>query len=304
MRRSFLNIIRGTIVTALLLLWTILISLTILISALFILGIPIRWWHRKGMAFLLKIPVWWTDLNKIILLMSIHGKIDAQGTGELDPKGWYLMISNHQSWIDILILGNVFNRKIPILKFFMKKELLWTLPLTGLVCYVLGFPFMQRHSRSEIKKRPELRGKDIETTRKACDKFKEFPSTVINFVEGTRFTESKKQRQQSPYQCLLKPKAGGTAIVLNEMRDHLKGIVNVTIRYSNKNLTFWQFLSGDFDNIIVRYDLLPVTDDLAGNYYEDREFRASFQQWLNQLWHQKDAQLQQLENPSHDTQNP
>jgi 1-acyl-sn-glycerol-3-phosphate acyltransferase len=189
----------------------------------------------------------------------------------------------------------VFSKKIPLLKFFLKKELLWSLPIAGLACKAVGFPFMERHSREDLRKKPELRNADIESAKKACIKFKEHPCTVMNFVEGTRFSSSKKERQDSPYQHLLKPKSGGVAVVLNEMHDSLKGIVNVTIGYSNPEFSFWDFVCGRVNKIVVRYQLLPVTEDLLGDFYKDRNYRSNLQSWLNQLWQEKDQQLDKLQ---------
>ena len=174
------------------------------------------------------------------------------------------------------------------LKFFMKKELLWALPIAGWACYFLGYPFMTR----------ELKTKDIETTRKACAKFKEFPTTVMNFVEGTRFTEKKHQNQASPYQHLLKPRATGLAVVLQELHPQLKGIINVSLQYTPSGLSLWEMLSGKIQTIDLHYELLPITPDLIGDPYQDRLFRKSFQLWLNNLWKEKDRRLQAaIENP-------
>src|SRR3546814_9530339 len=109
-----------------------------------------------------------------------------------------------------------FNRRIPLLKFFLKQELI-KVPLLGLAWWALDFPFRKRFTRAEIEANPSLKGKDLETTRKACEKFKEMPTSVMNFFEGTRFTQAKHDQQQSPYEFLLKPKAGGTAFALSAM---------------------------------------------------------------------------------------
>lgn len=294
---KILKSVRGILATILLSIWIISMAFAVLFLSLFVWIIPLYRWRRAGMKFLLKFPVWWMDINTTILMMGSHYKWDVQGTGELNPNGRYVMISNHRSWFDILVIGSVFNRRLPILKFFMKKELLWSLPFAGAACYVLDYPFLERYTRADIKKNPALKGKDIETTKKACQKFKEFPTTIINFVEGTRFTEQKKQRQNSPFQYLLKPKAGGIAIVINEMRDKLTGIVDVTIHYTVDHFSFWHLVCGNFDKITVRYEMLPVIDEICGDYYSDRKFRVFFQQWLNDLWQKKDNLLKQLNKP-------
>ena len=244
--------------------------------------------------FVLLIPTSWSQFNFWILKLSTFGKWDIQGPPTLSRRNWYMLISNHQSWLDILVLGGVFCQKIPPLKFFMKKELLWTLPIAGVCCYLLGYPFMARHTASDIRKNPALQGQDIETTKKACEKFKRLPTTIINFVEGTRFTQKKHDDQQSPFHHLLKPKTGGAAVVINEMQDCLNGILDVTINYDTDKLSFFGLLSGDVRKITVQYDVIPITDEILGNYYVDRQFRKRFQHWLNILWQQKDTLLDEL----------
>jgi 1-acyl-sn-glycerol-3-phosphate acyltransferase len=140
-----------------------------------------------------------------------EGNWDVQGIAGLDPRGWYLVNCNHQSWADILVLQHLLTHRIPLLKFFLKQQLLWV-PVMGLAWWALDFPFMRRHSEEVLKAHPELRGKDQEATRLACEKFSLIPTSVMNFCEGTRFTPTKHQRQQSPYRHLLRPKAGGIAL--------------------------------------------------------------------------------------------
>ena len=250
--------------------------------------------HYALMSLALRLPVYWMIVNKWILKMNTRGKWDVQGKGPMDPKGWYLVIANHESWIDIPVLGSIFSNKIPLIKFFMKKELLWQLPIAGIDCYLLGYPILARHTRAEIRKNPALKGKDIESTKKACQKFKAFPTTLMNFVEGTRFTTEKHKRQQSPYQHLLKPKAAGTAIVITEMSNKLDGIINTTIHYDAEDNSMWRFLCGRINKIYVRYDVIPITEDLIGNYYEDRTYRKNFQRWLNGVWQEKDKIINSL----------
>lgn len=272
---------------------SVLASLSIYIIWFMSRLIPIRWWRYRMMKIGLLIPVIWTSCLNGILHINTRKKWHIQGDVSLSRKNWYILISNHQTWADIPVLGFIFNFKTPTVKFFMKKELLWVLPLVGPACWMLDYPFMVRHSREDIRKNPELKGKDIETTQKACEKFKEYPTTIMNFIEGTRFTQSKRIHQRSPYKHLLKPKSGGLAIVVNEMKDHLTGILNVTIQYSEAKMTFWKLITGNFQKITVRYEQIPITDDLLGDYYANREFRSYFQQWLNRIWQRKDQQLEQ-----------
>jgi 1-acyl-sn-glycerol-3-phosphate acyltransferase len=212
---------------------------------------------------------------------------DIRGLEGLSMNEWYLVISNHQTWVDIVVLQKVFNYRIPFLKFFLKKELIW-IPLLGVAWWALDFPFMKRYTASFLKKHPHLKGKDIEITRKACEKFKNTPVSIMNFVEGTRFTPEKHNRQNSPFKHLLKPKAGGVGFVLTAMGEHLHRIVNVTIIYPEGDTGFWSFLCGRIHEIQVRIQTLPLTKDLLGDYIKNEAYQARFQAWLNELWREKD----------------
>lgn len=239
---------------------------------------------------LMSIATLWISING--WNSDLFNKIewDVRGVEGLDPKGWYLVVSNHQSWVDILVLQKLFNRRIPFLKFFLKKELIWV-PFLGVAWWALDFPFMQRYSKSFLQKYPHLKGKDLESTRKACEKFKRQPVSVMNFVEGTRFSPIKHQAQGSKFHHLLLPRAGGVAFVLGAMGDCLHHVLNVTIVYPDGADTFWGFISGRVKRIIMNVEVMPVTDSIKGDYFNDTEFRDGFCSWLNRLWEEKDQAI-------------
>ncbi len=236
----------------------------------------------------------WISCNSLWMRLTQKLDWDVQGIEGLDPKSWYLVNSNHQSWVDIFVLQHLLNRKIPLLKFFIKQELIWV-PVMGLAWWALDFPFMRRHSEEFLRKHPEMREKDRETTRKACEKFALIPTSVMNFLEGTRFTKSKHAKQQSPYRYLLKPKAGGIALALDALGAKFDSILDVTIVYPQGIPTFMDFMTGRVQRVIVRVRKIPVPQALVtGNYGEDPEFRKAFSEWVQQLWREKDAQIGQL----------
>ena len=237
----------------------------------------------------------WISCNSGWMALTQRCQWDVQGIDGLDYRKWYLVNSNHQSWVDILVLQHIFNRRIPLLKFFIKQELIWV-PVMGLAWWALDFPFMRRHSEEFLKKHPEMRGKDQETTRKACEKFAQMPTSVMNFLEGTRFTPGKQQRQQSPYRHLLKPKAGGFATALNAMGDKFNAIVDVTIVYPQGAPSFWHFMCGKMPRVVVRARQLPVPHDLAnGDYAGDPAVRQGYSDWMRELWQYKDRQIGELQ---------
>jgi 1-acyl-sn-glycerol-3-phosphate acyltransferase len=201
---------------------------------------------------------------------------------------------NHQSWVDILVLQRLLNRRIPMLKFFLKQQLIWV-PVIGLAWWALDFPFMRRHSHAYLKRHPEKRFEDIETTRRACEKFALVPTSVMNFAEGTRFTKAKHKAQQSPYRHLLKPKAGALALALGALGDRFDSLLDVTIVYPEGAPTFWHFLRGDLRRVIVRARSVPIPAGFRqGDYTRDSAYRMAFQAWLQAIWQEKDAQIDVL----------
>lgn len=236
----------------------------------------------------------WVGNNGLWMGLVQRTQWQVQGTEQLSPRGWYLVSSNHQSWVDILVLQKVFLGRIPFLKFFLKQQLIFV-PVIGLVWWAMDFPFMKRHSEAFLKKHPEKRGEDQATTRRACEKFSLVPTSVINFLEGTRFTQAKHDQQDSPFQHLLKPKAGGIALAINAMGEKFQSLLDVTIFYPDGPPSFWDLLAGRVRQIVVRVNELPIPAEFVnGDYSGDDAFRARMQAWVQNLWQAKDAQLAQL----------
>lgn len=265
----------------------------ILLSFLKLLPIP-AW--QKFISYLLDgCASNWISVNTLNQNLFNRTQWQVSGLEQLNIKEWYLVIANHQSWVDILVLQRLLNRRIPFLKFFLKKELIWV-PFLGLAWWALDFPFMRRYSRAFLQKHPHLKGKDLETTKKACEKFRFKPVSIMNFVEGTRWTADKHQKQGAPFKHLLTPKAGGIAFVLSAMGDQLHKLLDVTIHYPQGIPNFWDFICGKVQQVQVNIRILPLDDVNGSHYFEDPQQKQAFQQWLNQLWQQKDESLQQLQS--------
>jgi 1-acyl-sn-glycerol-3-phosphate acyltransferase len=261
--------------------------------AIFKLLIPHTGIRRQISNLLILIANIWISGNSLILRITQKTIWDVQGLENLNPKNSYLVISNHRSWTDIFVLQHIFKNRIPFLKFFLKQELIWV-PFLGIAWWALDFPFLKRYSRHFLEKHPELRGKDMETTRKHCEKFKNSPVSIMNFLEGTRFNLKKHQKQNSPYRHLLLPRAGGVALVLATMGDRLAYVLDTTIIYPENRsaMKFWDLLSGHIPRITVRVDKLDVPENVAGkDYTEDQEFRERIQQWVNDIWQAKDHHI-------------
>ncbi|NMH65131.1 acyltransferase [Shewanella salipaludis] len=234
----------------------------------------------------------WISVNTLIEKLFHPVDIRFSGDTHFSTQEWYMVIANHQSWVDILILQRLLNHKIPFLKFFLKQQLLYV-PVLGLAWWALDFPFMRRYSTAQLKKNPKLKGKDIEITRKACAKFKHKPVSVMNFVEGTRFSPAKHSKQGSPYRHLLKPKAGGMAFALSAMGEQIHKLVDVTIYYPGKVPSFWEYICGDLSRVYVDVKITDIAQEMRGDYMNDRQFKIGFQEQLNLLWQRKDALLSQ-----------
>lgn len=235
----------------------------------------------------------WIAVNSALFDLFTRTRWRIEGLEGLERDGNYLVLCNHQSWVDIPVLQKVFNRRIPFLRFFLKSQLIWV-PLLGPAWWALDFPFMKRHSREELARHPELAGKDRETTRKACEKFRHMPVSVMNFVEGTRFTRAKHDAQGSPYTHLLRPKAGGVAFVLDAMGEGLHAIVDVTIVYAHGAGSMMDLIAGRVRDIRVHIRQRVIDPALRGDYESDAAFRERFQAWINALWAQKDADVGRL----------
>ena len=278
----------------------LIINLAILSSAFFMalvvgtcLPIPLvkrtAYWLSEQLYHL------WVDINGAIFHTMLPTIWETTIPSNLDRKQWYALVANHASGIDILVLQCIFNRKIPHLKFFMKDSLKWV-PFAGQLCYLSNYPMIKRYSPQQIRKNPSLRHKNIDSVKTACKRLKQHPTTVINFCEGTRFTEEKREKTQSPYTHLLAPQAGGTALVLQHLDTQIEQLIDVTIHYQS-GATLVDFIQGKVPKITIQGNLIPVNASWRGDFYTDRQFRRSITQNLQQLWSQKDKALAEL----HDT---
>ncbi|MEO8998221.1 MAG: acyltransferase [Rhodanobacter sp.] len=266
---------------------------------LFKVILPIRVIRLACSRVLVFIAESWIGVNNWLFDGFTRIRWQVDGLDALRRDGNYLVLCNHQSWVDIPVLQKVFNRRIPFLRFFLKQQLIWV-PLLGPAWWALDFPFMKRYSRETLLRHPELQGKDREATRLACEKFRHMPVSVMNFAEGTRFTPAKHDAQSSPYRYLLRPKAGGVAFVLDAMGDALHAILDVTIAYPEGPCTLMDLIAGRVHDIRVHVRELPIEAGLTGSYDEDAALRGRIKLWVNTLWSEKDAQAARM----HMTANP
>lgn len=289
------SVIIGILATSLLFL-NILVWASVILSLVFLRKIlPFTAVHGVLSTLMLKAAMAWVHGNSGWMHLTPGRHWDIRIPGGLNKHGWYFVVCNHQSWTDIFLLQHTLKNDIPFLKFFIKHELI-KMPIMGAVWWALDFPFMKRYSKEYLEKHPEMRGKDLETTRIACEKFKELPTSVVNYLEGTRLTPEKHKHQQSPFKHLLKPKSGGMAFAMNVMGDQFKSVIDVTIHYPEGIPSLWQFMQGKMKRCTIIVREIPVPETIRyGDYENDEVFRQRFQEWVRELWEEKDKALEKLE---------
>ncbi|MGR4039842.1 acyltransferase [Pseudomonas sp. 910_21] len=288
------RLLTGCFVTLLLLLNTLVLFGPLMVFALLKLVLPGRL-RDYASAAVMWIAETWAEIDKLIFALCIPTRWDIRGGEGLREDTSYLVVSNHQSWVDIPALIQTLNRRTPFFKFFLKKELIWV-PFLGLAWWALDYPFMKRYSKAFLAKHPELQGKDLEITRAACELFKRQPVTVVNYLEGTRFTPAKRQQQNSPFQHLLKPKAGGVAFVLAALGEQLDAVLDVTVVYPQARTPgFWDLICGSVPKVIIDIRTRELDPSLwHGDYENDPAFRQQVQDWVNRLWTDKDQRISEL----------
>ena len=272
---------------------TLFWCLFLLTIAIFKLLIPTESWKRLCTKLIINIGECWIYCNGLWIQALHRPRWNVEGFEELDSSNWYLAVANHQSWADIFVLQNITNRKIPMLKFFMKHVLIWV-PVIGLAWWALDMPFLKRYTKEEIQKNPELRGKDIKAMEKSFERYSRYPVSIFSFAEGTRFTKEKKDNQLSQFEYLLNPKIGGIGLTLTTM-PYIKLLLDFTIHYEDERRSFWDFLCGRMSKADVRVRQINIPDNLLGkNYEDDPIFRENLKEWVYDIWSDKEKYLEEV----------
>ncbi|UNW09043.1 MULTISPECIES: acyltransferase [Acinetobacter] len=239
----------------------------------------------------------WLSVNNWLIdhvLPNTHWDISIEDGLELSMQGRYLMTCNHQSWVDTTVNQYFGLTRMPLTRFFTKWELIF-IPFVGQAFKILGFPMMKRHTKEQIAKNPALKDRDMLEARKSCEQLLSQPFTLLNYLEGTRFTQEKHDQQQSPYQHLLKPKAGGLALALNILGNEIDALVDMTIVYPDGTPGYGEFWLGEVPRIAVNLRKIDIPDwVLGGDYEEDAAYRERFQDWVHQLWTEKDQLIHEM----------
>ena len=272
---------------------TLFWCLFLLTIAIFKLLIPTESWKRLCTKLIINIGECWIYCNGLWIQALHRPRWNVEGFEELDSSNWYLAVANHQSWADIFVLQGITNRKIPMLKFFMKHVLIWV-PVIGLAWWALDMPFLKRYTKEEIQKNPELRGKDIKAMEKSFERYSRYPVSIFSFAEGTRFTKEKKDNQLSQFEYLLNPKIGGIGLTLTTM-PYIKLLLDFTIHYEDERRSFWDFLCGRMSKADVRVRQINIPDNLLSkNYEDDPIFRENLKEWVYDIWSDKEKYLEEV----------
>ena len=272
---------------------TLFWCLFLLTIAIFKLLIPTESWKRLCTKLIINIGECWIYCNGLWIQALHRPRWNVEGFEELDSSNWYLAVANHQSWADIFVLQGITNRKIPMLKFFMKHVLIWV-PVIGLAWWALDMPFLKRYTKEEIQKNPELRGKDIKAMEKSFERYSRYPVSIFSFAEGTRFTKEKNDNQLSQFEYLLNPKIGGIGLTLTTM-PYIKLLLDFTIHYEDERRSFWDFLCGRMSKADVRVRQINIPDNLLSkNYEDDPIFRENLKEWVYDIWSDKEKYLEEV----------
>ena len=244
----------------------------------------------------IKIATYWISSNSALIDDMLPRK-DWRITlpDDVHINGKYLLVSNHQSWVDTSIVQYIGEKRLPLTRFFTKFELIY-IPIVGQAFYFLDFPMMRRHSKEAIAKNPALKGKDIEEAKRACALLKDKPFTLLNYLEGTRFTNGKHAKQQSPYTHLLKPRAGGLSLAISALGDDIDGILDMTIVYPDGVPSYGDLWKGNIKRLGVDLRYIDMPETLfagikQGGYEDDEYIKTQMFDWVEQVWYQKDQRI-------------
>ncbi|MGQ7244799.1 acyltransferase [Salinicola sp. V024] len=285
-----MSTLKGVISVLLLILNTLFWGIPLVALTAMKLVTPTRRWRLRVLGGLHRVALAWIRTNNVWIRHWIRPQVRTEIPETLSPHQWWLVIANHQSWTDIMVMLYVLTGRASMPKFFLKRELI-LVPIVGLAWWALEFPFMRRYSREKLARNPGLAERDRQATHRMCEHAREMPMTIYNFVEGTRFTPQKQRQQESPYRHLLRPKAGGIAQVIGLLGPRLDGILDVTLHYRRGSPNFWDFLCGRESEVALSVRCLDRPKWMLEGRYDDAQYKERFYTWLNSLWQEKDAAL-------------
>lgn len=291
-----MNLLRVVIPPLVIVPLTFVLVLPVLLAALVRVVVPVEGCRRSCRQFARRAAELWVGIVVRIFRACYDTRHEVTGDLDADRSQSYLLLANHVSWVDVLVLLEAFDGRVPFYHFFLKKPLIW-LPLIGVACWALDYPFLNLYTREYLERHPEKRGEDLEIARAACERIRGLPATVVTFPEGRLFTPERHRQSEPPYRHLLRPRAGGTALVLSAMGDRLDALLDVTIHYPDGAPRLWHFLANRVPRVRVHVRQRAVPAAMTqGDYPSDPAFRAQFREWLNDIWREKDELLEEMKS--------
>ena len=290
--------LRGIIAVILFALWTVAIAIpahVFGVMQLFTRYASLTVKKRPLDRILVSIGNSWLLAEQLTLGSSRKMKFEIDEVPGASMDKSYLVISNHPGGGDIFILPRMFYHKIPVTRYFIKRSLL-AFPVLGFTAWTMGMPFVRRSSSKQIARRPELREKDYQDAKKSMAPQVGRPATMAIFAEGTRFSKEKHAKQNSPYNYLLKPRAGGVGLVLATLGDQIDTIYDCTIVYPDAlTPSLWDYFCGRVPRVVCRIEALTVPDKLRNlDYHNNEADRLVIREWLNERWELKDALIDRI----------
>ena len=205
----------------------------------------------------------------------------------------YVMVVNHRSHVDILVILAVFYDQIPNVKFFLKRSLLWV-PFLGQFCYLMNYVFVRKIKKNLVRRNPGIVQKQRDLISQQCRDLVKSPVTLAVFAEGTRYVSEKKLGVKNIFRNLLAPQPAGIALALEASSKHISDLLDITLVYDVGFVSAWLLLSGQVNDIEIHAQTFDVAkSNLVGDYVKDRNYRKYFSEWVRTLWQRKDELLTQ-----------
>src|SRR6266542_1752244 len=136
-----------------LLLWGTLVVLLGLVKFAVHMTAPRSRLRTRVILALISLAERWVGGNDRILDLMLPTQWDVEGPFDaIRIDGRYLIVSNHISWVDIIVIFRVFHERTAIIRYFLQQRLIW-FPIVGQACWALEFPFMRRYSAEYLQHR-------------------------------------------------------------------------------------------------------------------------------------------------------
>jgi len=240
----------------------------------------------------------WMDVLVGLFRRCLDTRMELNGELPNDRHRSYVVVCNHQSWSDVPVLLHLLHGRVPFFRFFLKHGLIW-LPLVGQAFWALEYPFVRFPSRELLQRHPERRGENLRAAKQACEHLGDQATTLVNFPEGALFSRERHAEQRARFHHLLKPRAGGTALALATLGDRLDALIDVTLDFPEGPPDLARFVTNRVGRVRVDVRRIEVPRAvLHGDYENDPDFQRRFQNWLNEIWREKDRRLETMRHAS------